>query len=264
MAFLRQRVTAKQPGPLNLHELFQVSESTRNRCVSALVDQYRHLAPGLPIPQDLPVPKYRVSRRLEEPPASLASMLSKHKDDLSNTKPVDIDRQTAIWSTSSGPPAFQSEPPSPPPTPTEHRPDDLQSSIGAQSEIGARRSSKPKNGVFSIFCREAMSLQVDPSRPVPSRTCKCGYRWNVKLTDNETEDGDVLLKDGFRMTKRFLAKSHCDQSADDTVGEPRPGYGCVLCTSTGCAETYETVEMLRVHVNAAHTKWQMLHDRDMA
>lgn len=55
------------------------------------------------------------------------------------------------------------------------------------------------------------------------------------------------------MTPRFLGKSHCEG-----------GFGCVLCTSSGRTETYAKVEALRDHINASHTKWQMLHDRDLA
>jgi hypothetical protein len=70
----------------------------------------------------------------------------------------------------------------------------------------------------------------------------------------------LLLKDGFRMTRRFLAKSHCEPRGQRPYGMR---YGCVLCTSTGWTETHETAEHLRVHINASHIKWQMLHDRDL-
>jgi hypothetical protein len=127
-----------------------------------------------------------------------------------------------------------------------------------------------------------MALQVDLTRPLPgsksprgnstrsSKACKCGYKWKAP---------EMALKDGFRMTRRFLAKSHCDQQTLNTLDEgvamassssssstepkKKPGYGCVLCTSTGRAETYDTADDLRTHINAAHDKWQMLHDRDM-
>lgn len=267
---------------MDLNELFRISESTRTRCISALAEQYSLFAANRAIPQELPIPKARAPQRLASADEPIVKVLPSHER-------IEFDRQTAVWSTSSGPPAFQSEPPSPPPTP-KALPDDMQSTIGSTlgvpSEYGdihrraSRQSIRPNNGVFSIFCAEAMSLQVDPARAVPSRkTCKCGYQWNPKLVGTDAENrsqnlkddsGAVLLKDGFRMTRRFLAKSHCDQTADEGVavgGMPaeqgKIGYGCVLCTSMGCAETYETAEMLRVHINAVHTKWQMLHDRDM-
>jgi hypothetical protein len=103
-----------------------------------------------------------------------------------------------------------------------------------------------------------MALQVDPARAIPAggESCRCGYRWDPGA-EVDRGGGTVLLKDGFRMTGRFLGKSHCD------LRDGGGGYGCVLCTSTGCAETYGSVEGLRVHVNGVHTKWQMLHDRDM-
>lgn len=53
-------------GPLNLYDLLRASESTRNRCVRALVDQYRHLATGLPVPRELPVPRMRLSVQFRE------------------------------------------------------------------------------------------------------------------------------------------------------------------------------------------------------
>jgi hypothetical protein len=108
-----------------------------------------------------------------------------------------------------------------------------------------------------------MALQVDPARSVPSTVqhCVCGYEWHAAVAGSLAgEDGEAVpLKDGFRLTERFLAKSHCEQKDGR-----EPGYGCVLCTSSGRAETFDGVEALRAHVDAVHTKWQMLHDRDMA
>ncbi|CAK7243405.1 MAG: hypothetical protein STHCBS139747_004924 [Sporothrix thermara] len=115
---------------------------------------------------------------------------------------------------------------------------------------------RPKNSVFHIFCPEAMALQVDVRRPVPAtaRKCRCGFRWDS--TKGDGRNGSHQLKEGFGMSRRFLAKSHCE-GADG-------GYGCVLCTSSGVAQTYQTADDLRTHINAAHDKWQMLHDRDLA
>ncbi|KAL1902011.1 hypothetical protein Sste5346_001717 [Sporothrix stenoceras] len=119
---------------------------------------------------------------------------------------------------------------------------------------------RPKNSVFHIFCPEAMALQVDVRRPLPSAAhkCRCGFRWEVGGDPKQMKGrgGPHQLKEGFGMSRRFLAKSHCE-GADG-------GYGCVLCTSSGVAQTYETAEDLRTHINAAHDKWQMLHDRDLA
>lgn len=191
---------------------------------------------------------------------------------------------------------------------------------------------RPKNSVFSIFCPNAMQLQVDVTKKIPtgnpsgkgkdSGRCRCGYRWpvvggmvkrsespsgrsdpanhgsavtsdgnrsidphmsNLSLASTTTsasratnshhtlakDDTIVLLKEGFRLTPRFLAKSHCDASAlrpgamIDDPSAVKGGYGCVLCTSLGRAETFDDVEGLRVHINACHDKWQMLHDRDL-
>ncbi|KAH8906162.1 hypothetical protein BR93DRAFT_732215 [Coniochaeta sp. PMI_546] len=259
VSLLRQGVESARPGPLNLYDIIHVSEAARSRCVAVLAEQYSRLAPGRAIPQSLPIPSLRPSLQQQE-----------HTDRAPKAPPppdhdqrIEFDRQTAVWSTSSGPPVFQSEPPSPPLTPR-LQPDDTHSPLGSArggppSDSGRNHhpAHRPNNSVFSIFCPEAMSLQVDPARPVPRQRCRCGYRCDA------APEAVLLLKDGFRMTGRFLAKSHCDQAAEGGEGELR-GYGCVLCTSSGRAETYDTAEMLRVHVNAAHTKWQMLHDRDMA
>jgi hypothetical protein len=227
------------------------------RCISALASQYARQSHGRAVPRELPIarPKSLVTWRRPEP--------------LRIPDREDFDHETAIWSTSSGPPTFQSEPPSPPPTPKTRPVEDRRSVLaplseeGGPSHSGSRHASRPSNGVFRLFCPEAMALQVDITRPLPAgdQRCKCGYQWR-RL--DEKNDGALILKDGFRMTPRFLAKSHSDQAADDIEASgKKAGFGCVLCTSTGCVETYETAELLLAHINAVHTKWQMLHDRDM-
>ena len=148
---------------------------------------------------------------------------------------------------------------------------DAQKNSWRDSSISAKtRASfvRPKNSVFHIFCPEAMALQVDVRRPVPAtRTCRCGFRWatehsssSISSVQSGTSTKSVLqLKEGFGLSRRFLAKSHCEAGRADGGG-----FGCVLCTSSGRAQTYATAEDLRVHINAAHDKWQMLHDRDLA
>ncbi|KAK3346591.1 hypothetical protein B0T25DRAFT_461829 [Lasiosphaeria hispida] len=263
---LRQALGSKQRHFINLNEMFLVSESIRIKCVTALADQYKRYAAGRAVPQDMPIPRPRsMCRQDEQAPPPIRVLPARPPHD-------DFDRHTAIWSTNSEMPIFQSEPPSPPLTPKLMH-DDMESCTGAPSEFGQpnpRQSMRPKNSVFSIFCSEAMALQVDPARPIPTTSrgrCTCGYKWNVpELSKTKNY---LAVKDGFRVTKRFLAKSHCDQSADEGVAiapsadQPKPGYGCVLCTSTGRTETYETPGTLRAHINATHDKWQMLHDRDM-
>ncbi|KAK0625523.1 hypothetical protein B0T17DRAFT_508502 [Bombardia bombarda] len=267
---LRRVVQAKHSRPINLNEVFLVSEAVRTKSISALAEQYRHFAVGRAVPQEIPIPKLRALYRQEDnapsgpPPIKVLPATD------------DFDRETAVWSTNSDPPVFKSEPPSPPMSTMTARAatDDMESCFGtSHSEISQhtrRRPLRPKNSVFSIFCSEAMALQVDPSRPIPTESrnkCRCGYRW--KTPELSGDKDYIALKDGFRMTRRFLAKSHCDQSTDEGVAiapstdQPKPGYGCVLCTSTGRTETYETADSLRAHINAIHDKWQMLHDRDM-
>ncbi|KAM7190079.1 hypothetical protein V8F33_009666 [Rhypophila sp. PSN 637] len=270
VASLREAFGSSTPRFINLNEVFLASESIRISCVGALADQYRRLASGRPVPQEIPIPKPRPLSRQEAPRASTPKAPRSRQEEPRSTSLKEFDSQTAVWSTNSDLPVFKSEPPSPPLTPK-----DAGSCFGAPSELGAssdisgpsaRISLRPKNSVFSIFCPEAMALQVDPNRPIGIKSkCKCGYRW--KVSEFVAGKDYMGLKDGFRMTKRFLAKSHCDQGALDSAqtspDQPKPGYGCVLCTSTGRTETYETAESLRAHINATHDKWQMLHDRDV-
>ncbi|KXH41289.1 hypothetical protein CSAL01_07013 [Colletotrichum salicis] len=111
---------------------------------------------------------------------------------------------------------------------------------------------RPKVSVFSMFCPEAMTLQVDLSKPIPDapKRCKCGYRWNPLLPGNKDY---IVLKDGFRMSSRFLAKSHSDRNV----------FACCLCVPTGTTDNYESADALRAHINLHHRKWQILHDRDI-
>jgi hypothetical protein len=251
-----QQAAAAAPGPLDLADLLQCSETVRIQSTLALANQYQRLATGRPVPKDLPLPSPRSRQegspyRYSQPPR-----IAEYDD-------PDDDKMTTAMTISSGPLRFQSEPPSPPPTPKP--PDDDQHSTWGGSEPvgpGAANILRPKNSVFSVFCPEAMTLQVDVKKSIPdSKRCKCGYRWKASLPDQNRKTGTmtntkdaVLLKEGFRMTQRFLAKSHRD----------RDGYGCVLCTSSGKTEMYESAGELAAHLNASHTKWQMLHDRDMA
>jgi len=239
---LQRASTTKSGGPVDLAQLLQASESARVCSVKALAAQYQRVAIGRPIPRELPMPKPR-SRQ-----DSLFQAEMQERD--GGPGFLDDDRMTTAMTISSGPLVFQSDPPSPPPTP-KLVPDDTESTwIG--SDAGPSHMLRPKNSVFSVFCPEAMTFQVNPTKTTPQneKRCKCGYRWNPVLPDRKDA---ILLKEGFRMTARFLAKSHCDKKA----------YGCVLCTSSGKTEKYESAEHLRTHINASHTKWQMLHDRDM-
>ncbi|KAK8017107.1 hypothetical protein PG993_015296 [Apiospora rasikravindrae] len=179
---------------------------------------------------------------------------------------------------------LQSWPLSPPPTPKVVPPDDLQSTC--TSEFGSR----PRASVFCVFCPEAMKYQVDLQKVMPlsssssdsrrrqkDNTCcsRCGYRWERSdkgagdddggdgsskypiffspNNSNSTKKATTTVKDGFQLTPRFLGKSHCGTG----------GFGCVLCTSSGKTDVYESVESLRDHINMSHDKWQMLHERDM-
>lgn len=233
---------------LNIADILQTSETVRICSVNALAELYRRIAAGRPVPTDLPVPKPR--SRCSHRSGSLtndAGHESSRQDD------VDDDAVTTVMTVSTENLRFQSEPPSPPPTPPTPKPpaSDAASTI-APSEAGGTRVLRPKVSVFSMFCPEAMVLQVDLSKPVPEkRKCKCGYRWKLQLADKKDF---VVLKEGFRMSSRFLAKSHSDKDV----------FGCILCVSSGKTETYESPELLGAHINTSHTKWQILHERDIA
>ncbi|KAK1830113.1 hypothetical protein QBC39DRAFT_309595 [Podospora conica] len=267
---LRQALGSQQRHFINLHDMFLSFEGIRIRCITALADQYRRFASGRPVPQEMPIPgRLRAAYPPDDDGHISPPPPPPPPTHVENPR-TEFDRQTAVWSTNSDPPVFQSEPPSPPLTP-KVTPDDMESCFGgAASVISAynpRQSMRPKNSVFSIFCPEAMSLQVDPSREFPVKgKCSCGYKWNTPELDSK---GYLPARDGFRVTKRFLAKSHCDRRAEKGVGgaaaaeQLKAGYGCVLCISTGHTETFETAETLRTHINTTHHKWQMLHDSDM-
>ncbi|KAF6823657.1 hypothetical protein CPLU01_11291 [Colletotrichum plurivorum] len=235
---------------LNIPDVLQTSETARISSLKALADLYRRIAAGRPVPTDLPVPKPRSRRRHRSGSLSDDRSVdheSSHQDDR------DDDEMTTVMTVSTEHLRFQSEPPSPPPTPPTPKPpaSDAASTI-APSEAGGTRILRPKVSVFSMFCPEAMVLQVDLSKPVPEKKrCKCGYRWKVQLADKKDF---IVLKEGFRMSSRFLAKSHSDKDV----------FGCILCVSSGKTETYESPELLGVHINSSHTKWQILHERDIA
>ncbi|KAI1100819.1 hypothetical protein F4804DRAFT_32776 [Jackrogersella minutella] len=228
-------------GPLELFEAIHVSESVRISCLAALAGQYKRVAVGRLVPQILPGSQQpsRLSATIEE------ETVKADDDDDSvygdRTEYAQINDSRTNYSKS---PCLQSEPPSPPPTPKQI-PDDIQST--RTSTIPGHR---PKNSVFSMFCPKALKYQVDLQKPMPKRrNCKCGYDWNGPHTEDKLA---LTVKEGFQITPRFLGKSHCDG-----------GFGCVLCTSSGRTETYPNVEELKDHINASHTKWQLLHDRDM-
>ncbi|OHF04685.1 hypothetical protein CORC01_00156 [Colletotrichum orchidophilum] len=251
-------------GLLNISDIIQTSESVRIASVQALAALYHRLAAGRPdIPEYLPIPKPR-SRQTR--PASRCSGSSRDNNRSSAVKDEDNDEDhaeedddmstTMTISTDQAP--FQSEPPSPPPTPP--TPKAVVSdavSIFAPSEAGTTSTTdsaflSPKVSVFSMFCPEAITLQVDLSKPIPDgpKRCKCGYRWNPLLPGNKDY---IVLKDGFRMSSRFLAKSHTDRNV----------FACCLCVPTGTTDNYESADALRAHINLSHRKWQILHDRDI-
>ncbi|KAI0882370.1 uncharacterized protein GGS22DRAFT_170778 [Annulohypoxylon maeteangense] len=237
---LYQEIRAED-SPLDLFEAVRVSERVRVSAIVALTGQYKRVAVGRLVPLVLPgsQQRSRLSATMEE----------------ETVKPSDVDggvfggavqcahinQSTGSMNKSS---FMQSELPSPPPTP-KHNPDDTRSTYTPTIS-----TPRPKNSVFSIFCPEALKYQVNPQKKMPKRrNCGCGYDWDGLHTKGQMT---MMVKEGFMITARFLGKSHCDG-----------GFGCVLCTSSGRTETYSNVESLKDHINASHTKWQLLHDRDM-
>ncbi|RYO93728.1 hypothetical protein DL766_002967 [Monosporascus sp. MC13-8B] len=235
---LYEAMTAEH-GPLPLAEMICTSEDVRRLTVAALADQFKRVSVRRLAPRPLSIMQQR------------RSQLAGPTFNGSTEKAVDDDTRTICRTTSSGKSQFQSEPPSPPPTP-KMIPDDLQSTCTSSTNITSGHGPRPMASVFSTFCPEAMKYQVDLRKAMPmQRTCRCGYDWHGWLADDKI---NLTVKDGFRITPRFLGKSHREGG----------GFGCVLCTSSGKAGAYADANALGEHINIAHTKWQMLHDLDMA
>ncbi|OTA68704.1 hypothetical protein K449DRAFT_429583 [Hypoxylon sp. EC38] len=229
-------------GLLEICEAVRVSENVRILSLAALAGLYKRVAVGRLVPQVLPTAHQQRSRFSVSIPED---GIVKPSDDSVGVDGDSTEHMQIAYHTTSStkPPYLQSEPPSPPPTPKQI-PDDLQSTC--TSAYGPR----PKNSVFSMFCPEALKYQVNPQKTIPRNSrCRCGYNWHGMHIEDKTA---MTVKDGFRITARFLGKSHCEG-----------GLGCVLCTSSGRTETYPSVQDLKEHINASHTKWQLLHDRDM-
>ncbi|KAI1748376.1 hypothetical protein F4782DRAFT_534484 [Xylaria castorea] len=248
--------------PLPLSELIRVSEAVRVSSLAALHKQYQRIVVG------------RLAPRASSPP-SAASTLSPPPvvdDDSGGVKRIYLEIEVEMPRTrgdrhSTTSPETSScdnnsnnngEPPSPPPTPawvSKERPghdDDDDDLLSAYSQSAASFDSRPHNSVFSVFCPEAVKYQVDVEKALPAKgtRCRCGYDWNATYC---AKDGAIMvIKDGFQITCRFLGKSHCEG-----------GLGCVLCTSSGETKTFGNVGDLKAHINSSHTKWQLLHDRDL-
>ncbi|KAI0422688.1 hypothetical protein F5X98DRAFT_101356 [Xylaria grammica] len=239
--------------PLPLAEATCVSEAVRVSSLVALHKQYQRLVVGRLAPRGLP------------PTAPKLSSADKNCDINGGGPEEEVDKARASAdhhrtgsekispNTDSNSNKSNHEPPSPPPTPTpvskEQSDRDAES---AYSWSTASLGPRPKNSVFSVFCPEAMKYQVDLEKtlPIKGAKCRCGYDWNASCcTQNPAA---MVIKEGFLITPRFLGKSHCDK-----------GLGCVLCTSSGRTETFGSVESLKTHINSSHTKWQLLHDRDL-
>ncbi|KAI0402843.1 hypothetical protein F4802DRAFT_599655 [Xylaria palmicola] len=282
--------------PLPLAELVCASEAVRASCLAALHKQYQRVVVGRLVPRALaPAPAL-------SPPADDEESRAEGTDagievEVEVKVEIEIEAETAkveaivtpetrLKASSRGSSNTIREPPSPPLTPTrvsggEEQPElleDNQSAVYARS-VGSF-DPRPHNSVFSVFCPEAMKYQVDVEKALPleGTRCGCGYDWNAAGRGA----GALVVRDGFRITPRFLGKSHC-----------KGGLGCVLCTvsapyirvsedlrdglrdegsipqniglgSTGRTETFGSVDGLRMHINSSHTKWQLLHDRDLA
>ncbi|KAI1465362.1 uncharacterized protein F4812DRAFT_438418 [Daldinia caldariorum] len=246
-----RKATRAGNGPLELFELIRMSESVRISCLAALASQYKRVAVGRLVPQVLPGTKRRSKlsviiseEETAEPAADNDGGSTNDNDNAADCVQVDCRGES---SSKLPHPHPQSEPPSPPLTPKQI-PDDLQS---IHTTMTNDYGLQPKNSVFSMFCPEALEYQVNTRKAMPEgRNCRCGYDWGRAHTEDKTP---VIVKEGFEITPRFLGKSHCDG-----------GFGCVLCTSSGRTETYTRVEDLKDHINESHSKWQLLHDQDMA
>lgn len=241
--------------PLPLSEVIFVSEAVRVSSLVALHKQYQRLVVGRLMPRGISPPRRssNILERGEERGKGICHETETDFDAEQELTPTER-RRTSLKRLSRNSSATNCEPPSPPLTPTrvskERADHDIQS---VYSRTATGSDPRPKNSVFSVFCPEALKYQVDleKSLPVNGMKCRCGYDWKAACCVGEKATS--VIRDGFRITPRFLGKSHCEN-----------GLGCVLCTSSGRTETFGSVEGLKAHINSSHTKWQLLHDRDLA
>ncbi|KAI0809896.1 hypothetical protein GGR55DRAFT_679129 [Xylaria sp. FL0064] len=283
VAALERAVQAVDYRPLPLAELTRVSEAVRIACLDALHKQYQRMVVGRLAPRE------HNSSRASAPELARTIGDESHEEGIGDeaevndtppahnrTSPEKRHRNNHHSSNSTSSNSNNSssnyEPPSPPPTPTKPstaatkatrlmKPEgnadadmDAMSTYSWSTAAGSSsENARPKNSVFSVFCPEAMKYQVDLEKalPVDGARCRCGYVWDASWRGQDRTA--MVIKDGFQITPRFLGKSHCDK-----------GLGCVLCTSSGKTETFGSVEGLMTHINSSHTKWQLLHDRDLA
>ncbi|KAI0457365.1 hypothetical protein F5B21DRAFT_512661 [Xylaria acuta] len=248
-----ERAVGTEDRPLPLSELVRVSEAVRVSSLAALHRQYQRIVVG------------RLAPRVSSPSSPTPTLSPPSIDDRDVRGvfgEIEVEAaQTRGDRHSTGPETCSCnhsdnnyEPLSPPLTPTrvlKVRPD-YNDDVSTYARSAAGFDSGPRNSVFSTFCPEAVKYQVDVEKALPAKgtRCRCGYDWNATCC---TKDKMVMtIKDGFQITPRFLGKSHCES-----------GLGCVLCTSSGRTETFRSVEGLKAHINSSHTKWQLLHDRDL-
>jgi hypothetical protein len=164
--------------------------------LAALHQQYQRVVVGRLVPRELPKP------------AELSSTEYPDAEEMCDTV-VNVPQATSQQTS-------HCKPPSPPPTPTcisKPQQNNVQSTY-----LLAGLGPRPKNSVFSVFCPEAMKYQVDLEKTLPKKgtMCRCGYEWN---STGKEDRAAIVIKDGFRITSRFLGKSHLEK-----------GLGCVLCT----------------------------------
>ncbi|KAI1114502.1 hypothetical protein F5Y14DRAFT_171229 [Nemania sp. NC0429] len=261
--------------PLPLAEVIFVSEAVRVSSLAALHKQYQRLVVGRLMPRGISPPKRSsiVLRRDEGDGGRGKGPYRETETEAETEMETDFEAERALTPTERNRPsqslkrlsrnsgsATNCEPPSPPLTPTrvskEHDADyDVHSAYSRTATATTRSDPRPKNSVFSVFCPEALKYQVDLEKSLPANgmRCWCGYDWKAECCAGGEKAASSVIKDGFRITPRFLGKSHCES-----------GLGCVLCTSSGRTETFSGVEGLKAHINSSHTKWQLLHDRDLA
>lgn len=204
-----------------------VSEAVRVSSLAALHKQYQRLVVGRLVPGGLSPPKRSSSNILERDEARGEETRHETETDLDAAQELTPTepRRTSLKRLSRNSSATNCDPPSPPLTPTrvsKERPGHDGQSVCARTATGS--DPRPKNSVFSVFCPEALKYQVDLEKalPVDGVKCWCGYDW--KAAACAAEKAASVIKDGFRITPRFLGKSHC---AD--------GLGCVLCTVSSSA-----------------------------
>ncbi|KAI9152016.1 putative serine/threonine-protein kinase iksA [Paramyrothecium foliicola] len=169
------RAAAATSALVDISSAIRICENVRRASLHGLADQYRRLATGRPIAKTLAIPRPRAWTHERSQPAHDYASSSDGANVQAGVTNDEDDKMTTTMTVCSGTLRFQSEPPSPPPTPK--APDTL-------SEISGPVTG-PTKSVFALFCPEAMSLQVNLKLPMSKRS-RCPRHRNAIVVRDTT------------------------------------------------------------------------------